>query len=321
MASKDEKLSGVFIVIRAASERTVRCAKKIAATMVSETDLAIVEESPFEEALRRMCDEGIRAGREWTLVVDADLFVSPIRIKRFVEFARRSHESVFQVQGFILDKLSGIVRNGGPRLYRTSTLSEARAQVPADGESHRPESVDMIEGMQRLGYRSVVAPLVLATHDFEQYYRDIYRKSYAHSIKHPAWIAEVVPFWREAGDADADFRIALHGMWHGINSGLRLQTDIRTLPADIEEVLRKEGLREKEPLDADSISPDDVEHTLANNAAVIEWEQRAAEKPPTPWQRFESKYREIGGLRLAPWALGWGLQQVGLGIKRIASRR
>jgi hypothetical protein len=269
----------------------------------------------------KICDEAIRAGKEWTLVVDADLLVSPIRIRRFVELARQTHDSVFQVQGFILDKVSGIVRNGGPRLYRTSTLSEARAHVPADGESHRPESVDLIEGMQRLGYRSVVAPLVLATHDFEQYYRDIYRKTYAHSIKHPAWIAEVVPFWREEGKRDPDFRIALRGMWHGLNSDMRLQTDIRTLPSDIEEVLQEQGLTEKDCLDADAISADDIEHTLANHAAVIEWEQRVAEQKTTSWQRFERKYREMGGLRFAPWALGWGLERVGLGIKRIASKR
>jgi hypothetical protein len=321
MTPTSKSLRNVFVVIRAASERTLPCAKHLAGTVVSGSDLVLVEESPFEEALRKMCDEAIRRGKEWTLVVDADLLVSPIRIGHFVEFARQTHESVFHVQGFILDKLSGVVRNGGPRLYRTRTLSEARSHVPADGESHRPESVDMIEGMHRLGYRSVVAPLVLATHDFDQYYRDIFRKTYAHSIKHPTWIAEVVPFWREEGKLDADFRIALHGMWHGLNSGMRLQTDIRTLPSDIEEILQKEGLREKDELDADAVSADDVEHALANSAAVIEWEQRVAEKQTTSWQRFERKYREMGGLRFAPWAVGWGLQQLGLGIKRIASRR
>jgi len=273
---------------------------------------------PFEQALRETCAVALDQGSHWTIVVDADLLVSPKRIRRFVDFAQRAPESVFQIQGFILDKLTGTVRVGGPRLYRTRLLSEALKHIPADGDCDRPESRGLIKGMERAGYRCAVAPLIIASHDYEQYYRDIYRKCYVHSRKHMKWLGQFAAYWRDHRDQDADFRIAMHGMWHGLDSDESLRLDIRTLPTEIEDVLQQEGLKEKTALPSGAISAEDVERTLAESPAVIEWERR---RSATIWQRLGRKCDEIGWWRIAPWGVGKGLQRIGLNVEQMVTKR
>src|SRR5690606_24066079 len=53
-------------------------------------------------------------------------------------------------------------------------------------------------------------------HDFEQFYTDVYRKSFVHAQKHAYLIPELIKTWQSFVGTDLDYVIALRGLYDGM---------------------------------------------------------------------------------------------------------
>lgn len=134
-------------------------------------------------------------------------------------------------------------RDAGIRFWRADHLEEAMATIPEAGATHRPESAAR-QAMHDRGRRSVQVKLVTCLHDYEQFYRDIYRKAALHSVKHPSW-RHLPLAWRRS--PDIEYQVAARG-WGDGGPGV---TDVRAYQAAAALALEQMGVTEREPLPDD----------------------------------------------------------------------
>ena len=173
----------VTVVIRSVGERTENLCREIIGTQIAHQNKSPVREKPFARAVQRTFQIGIDQGRPWTLAVDADTLLLPGVIQSLCEYAVKQEANFFKAQGLIIDKFLSSPRPAGPHLYRTAHLTAALKYIPERVENIRPETF-ILKKMIQQGCSVVKADLVFGFHDFEQYYRDIFRKIFLQSKKH-----------------------------------------------------------------------------------------------------------------------------------------
>jgi hypothetical protein len=236
------------VIVRTAGERTVEAALLLLRAQVPASQISVVDERPFEKALRRTYELGIERSASWTMTLDADVLIREGAVAAFVAEARRMPAHYFQIEGRIFDKITGTYRQAGHRVYRTELLSRALPHIPPAGAAMRPEYATLQE-MGRLGYPSRRVPLVVGLHDFEQHYRDLYRKAFVHARKHRERVPAIVERCLAGIEQDPDFTVILKGLYDGITRSDEVSIDTRRfetlLPHDWLEGL---GLVEKTPI-------------------------------------------------------------------------
>lgn len=308
----------IIAVVRTAHERTADAAVALAAAQLPAGAVEVVCEKPFEKALKKTFEIGIRRNARWTMTLDGDVLLRPGAIEKFIAQAEAMPDNFVQIEGRIHDKLTGMYRQAGHRIYRTSLLPLVLQQVPAPGEQMRPE-YSTLQKMEKLGHPSRRVGLVVGIHDYEQYLRDVYRKSHVHATKHAMWLQEFVERWKKLGVTDDDFRVALRGLYDGLISLDKVRIDIDAHGDSAGDAVRQLGLTEKSPLPAGGITAEQVEAILRN----------AGEPPPligdtmpqeipSASDRFKSRLAKIGPVRMLPLLLGAGFVRVGNSLKRIA---
>jgi hypothetical protein len=303
MDSSATNIDTATAIVRAAGERTQSLCAVLLEQQVSGPVITI-EEAPFSRAVIRTFELGLKAGRKWTIAVDADVLVRPVAIREIAAVAEAADETVFEVQGRIFDRLFQGPRSGGLHLYRTSMLEAALEFANREEAVHRPE-FHVIQAMEARGFPQLTFDTVLGLHDFEQSYHALYRKGFVHAQKHN----DVVPFlermWQRLAASDADFQAAILGLEAGRNVGGIARTDIRAFGDSIDTVLQQNGLNEKESLPDSATTCFNVERlleTVEPAPEFLEWEElelrRAKEAPlmraayrlfltlPTPVQRI-----------------------------------
>jgi hypothetical protein len=226
-----------------------------------------------------------------------------------VAFGTSLPDDVFMVQPWSLDKLGGGYRRAGPRLYRAALLMEAIQLIPQDGQQLRPESWVLGE-MARRGHRSATFDYAVGLHDYEQYYRDVYRKSYVHGVKHLDWAAKLIHEWKRRSAEDLDYWVALHGFWAGLMSRGGVRLDVEAFPRSIETLLAEVQATEKSPLRNDEIGPAYVESRL-NEAGRLPHRRTRVEK-------LREARDRLGWGRMAPWFIGKGLSRLGTALQDFA---
>jgi len=304
------------IIIRSVGERTEQvCRQLIASQGIPYDHIVVVREVPFSASLRKSYQIGLERHLPWTLCVDADVLLRPKAIDTLIGFACEQNRDVFEIQGFILDKFFGGPRHGGPHLYRTALLDQALPLIPDEGINIRPEGYTL-ERMKSKGFPYRVIPYLTGLHDFEQYYRDIYRKCFVQAHKHLEYADLFVEVWREGAVNDDDFKVALNGFADGIRC-------LDTVSMDVSSDLFQSWsanltLIEKEKLVTPELfSPDIIEDIIEK------WKEPPSysDKFPTKaglipndsinlsnqhlYQNFQSRYKKIGILKMIPYALGW----------------
>jgi len=236
----------VLIVIRNAGERTTDCCRTLCEKMVGPENVRVIREAPFERALTKMCDIAIEHGLPWTFSVDADVLLDSDAVSYLWQTAVTSNPNVFQVQAPIVCKLFRGVRFG-MRMYRTAVLPRFREYVPSEGAEHRPETY-AVSKLKEEGGETTLLTEPVGIHDFEQYYRDMYRTAYVFGQKFVRRLPELLPAWKDLKTDDPDFQIALRGVY----DGLMASGDVVLNPAFYAEqaalAIRELGLEEKQPL-------------------------------------------------------------------------
>jgi hypothetical protein len=304
-------MDNIVVVIRSAGERTFESCRDLALKQVPANAVEVVNECPFEKALKRTYEIGIQRGAKWTMTLDADVLLRDGTIEKFIAEADAIPEHFLQVEGLVHDKLTGLYRQAGHRIYRTRYLDRCLKEIPPDGTEIRPEYVTL-QRMERLGFPSKRIGLVSGIHDYEQFYRDIYRKAYVYANKHQVWLAEMVTRWKRLTNVDDDFQFALRGLYDGLMALESPKIDSRDYTNSAAATLRNLHTAEKAELETGSIDFSFVETVLAN----------AGTAPPvdveTNLQKFASHYAHLGPIRIISFLAGAALCRTGELTKRLA---
>ena len=276
MTSRAVLRDDVLIVVRSAGERTVEVCETLLSEQVASGNISRLCETPFSQAVIRTFEVGIEAGCKWTIAVDADVLVRPHAVEGIVSAAEREVDDTFELEGRIFDKLFYGPRSGGLHLYRTSLLEQAVEIARRLDVVHRPE-FHVIQEMKSRGYRQKRIDDVFGLHDFEQYYRDLYRKGFVHAQKHADLLRLLGVMWARMEADDRDFRAVLLGMRAGLEVGGVAWTDVSVFDEVASEALREGGLVEKNAIGNASDGSIDVERVLASHVPSPEfkaWDRR-----------------------------------------------
>ena len=131
----------VHVVVRSANERTTSVATQLAcAQLQSDHDISVIAEVPFEAALRATYAIGLAVGKKWTMALDADILLAPNAIVELTRAAELMPPHYVQVQGRIWDKILGMYRQAGPRIYRTGVVA-ARSRIRSRGGLRNPSGI------------------------------------------------------------------------------------------------------------------------------------------------------------------------------------
>lgn len=257
----DVEARDACIVVRSVGERTTAACREILAAQFPPAGTVVVQESPFSVAVRRTFEAGLDLGSEWTVAVDADVLLRPGAVTSLIELARSAPPEVFEVQVELLDKGFAVSRTCGFKAFRTRLLGQALDFVDDGAGLPRPET-HVAHRMRDLGRPFVKHPVTLGLHDFEQDYRDLFRKGALHARKHENRMSYARRMWDRLGREDPDYRALSIGAEHGVAVPTRIVADARAVPSEVDELLAAEGLEPKPDLFGDGVSASDVEQTL-----------------------------------------------------------
>ena len=241
----------LHVIVRSAAERTAEycCAELVRQTSPAQVER--VEAAPFWRTLREGWERGLASGAEWVLSIDADVIPAPDAIQRVPACVQNAGAEAGVITCLIQDKLMGGMRFGGVRIYRARAIPDLLAVMPQQGSDVRPETATINRAVER-GWRELQVPALLGIHDYEQYYRDIYRKAFLHMQKHGYMAARFLPAWKEKAALDADFRAALVGVGDALVQESEVDCDVQHAAYKPEEALARIGLTEKGPFSYDA---------------------------------------------------------------------
>ncbi len=258
---ESEVVDNVTVVLRSSCERTEKTCYSLLAQQVPKENIFVINESPFTAALAKTFEIGIECRRPWTLCIDADVLPRDGIVNELLTIAEKTENSLFEIQGNVLDKFFGGPKPAGNHLYRTALLPEALECIPHEGVSMRPETYT-IKQMASSGFPWLQKEIVVGLHDYEQYYKDIYRKAIVHTRKHWHHLQHLNAFWQRFASEDPDYQVALWGFRTGQIFEGHIELDIHKFPQNISTFLHLQGWEEKKELLPSHVSADDIEHII-----------------------------------------------------------
>ncbi len=204
----------VTTIIRTVGERTTGLCTSLIRKQISKENIFIVNESPFTKAIRKSFEIGMKENRKWTFIVDADVLLFPNVILNLYNYAENFDDNIFEIEGKIIDKFLNSPREAGNHFYKTHLLEKAIQFIPDPLREIRPETF-VKNQMRKAGYNLEVIEFIVGLHDFEQSYKDIYRKCFVQSKKHFDRVIKLKTQWELIAKNDLDFKLALKGFTDG----------------------------------------------------------------------------------------------------------
>ena len=227
------------IIIRAIGERTEKECVRLAS---QQGNVHVIRAYPFGESIRQTYNLALELGEKWTPVIDADVLLYDGVLKSAINELNRIPQNIFCLDGKTKDKIMIRSRRAGIHIYKTALLEKALKYI--DNDHIKPES-NVRNKMEKDGFITYSGGLCFGRHDYEQYYKDLWRKSVAQTQKLKKLIDKtgIVNTWNTLSIVDTDYRVILAGHRHG------LTVDNITIDARIdygaEEGLKKLKLDEK----------------------------------------------------------------------------
>lgn len=237
----------LHVIVRAAGERTAEYVCSEWARQSASAAVERVELTPFWRTLREGLDRGLKSGAPWVLSVDADILPAPDAVLRVQQWIAGAEPRTAVLSGMFQDKLLGGIRFGGVRVYRAAVIPEVLDAMPALGENVRPES-SAITRLAGRGWQHKKITDLVGLHDYEQYYRDIYRKAFLHLQKHGYAAGRLIAFWKKMAPEDADYRVALGGGADALMALTEVDCDASSAVFQPTALLERLGIKEKLPL-------------------------------------------------------------------------
>jgi len=236
-----------IITIRSAGERTERICYQTVQKQAPAAEIVIIHKKPFKKALEECFKKGIQSSKKWLITVDADMILFPGAIDLLLREAEKMPPHYLQLQGKILDKITGNIRKAGPRIYRVSSLPMLLKKSKSLEDHIRPES-RIISEFANDGKPSRYIAVVTCLHDYEQYFKDVYRKAYVHAVKHPEFLPKMIEESSERQVEDYDYKVILKALWDGLTDNAKISIDTRLFTDSSKEALEYLQLEEKKEL-------------------------------------------------------------------------
>jgi hypothetical protein len=201
--------TNVSAIIRSTSERTEElCRYSILQNGIPGENIDIIKNiSPFSAALRKGYELAIAKNKKFTFFIDADMVVLPNALYTMIASAELLPDNTFFFNPLCFDYLSKTIYPNGPHLYRTQHIEKAFKYLSPDQSSIRPETLATV-AMDKDGYSSVYLDIPAALHEFEQYYRDIFRRALTKYYKSKAKRREIKHLIKKEVDSNPDFQVA-----------------------------------------------------------------------------------------------------------------
>ena len=244
--------------MRSAGERTTELCERLIRRFAPDEHVRVIHERPFGAAVRKGFELGAASDLKWTCCIDADVLLLEEEIRKQLRLAETLDDNIFCVQGLVYGKFLPIRRPAGNHLYRNALVERAVPLIPSDGHALRPESVTT-QAMKDQGYLTYQTNVVLGLHDYEQYYRDIYRKCFLHVNKHEEDLMPMVEsHWRQHQATDRDYQVALLGALMGKVHEGTVYIDKHFQEAEGQQVLALKDIEEKSPLSWQEYTPETI---------------------------------------------------------------
>lgn len=221
------KLDNLTVIIRSSGERTVDCCYEIACDQAGSDNVHMINEVPFSKAVETTFEIGLKKNKEWTLAIDADIILAENAIQNMIESASKLGDKLYIYQGYVIDKIFGTARQGGPHLYKTAHLTDALKALQRTKNNLRPESETYKILANEKNAIMYVDDAIYGIHDFEQYLEDYYRKAFFHAKKHQniEYSLQFLKNWTPK-QQDVTFKALLEGWLFGLQYSENVKVDI-----------------------------------------------------------------------------------------------
>lgn len=243
------KQTDVTAVLRTVGERTTDLCRHLIEEQIPGENIFTISEVPFSRAVQRTFEIGLDNRLPWTVAIDADVLLAKDAIQTLKILAQKYGETLFKFNSKMQDKFFRPTRYGGLHLYQTRHLQQALSLFDEveyiRPETHLAEVMQARCNCQIVLYENYIAGL----HDYEQYYRDIYRKAFVFAHKHPqGTLHHFLRYWGENTKYDADYFVAFAGLSEGLAHSGEIEININKLPQQYSENRLCVGFKEKEAL-------------------------------------------------------------------------
>jgi hypothetical protein len=309
------KTDNITVVIRSANERTEALCLHLVEKQVPSHCITVIRERPFRSALKRSFQIGIEANREWTLCIDADILIRDSAIADLIAFGEEANEGNLGCSGFLFDKFRGGPHTAGLHLYRSKHLSKALSFIAEVSVDARPETY-VKKAMDKIGHSWAITRQVLGLHDFEQYYRDIFRKMAVRAYKSANELSPILDRVENFAPIDSDFLVALWGLRIGKASNKIPDLDVEEWRTEVSVLLTAHGVQEKAPL-----SLMGSERLLVSTLMSREAASKGVSDNKSFTLSSERKVRQLKAMKIKNlvWYIGWLINRFGVKIQRSAS--
>lgn len=237
-------------VIRTIGERTEEVCIEIVSRQKGEHEkVSILNEDTHVDAIEKTFMLGLRSDADWLVAIDADMLLLPNGISVIRDEIESCARNVFIAYPAVYDKLYSI-RRWGVSVYRTSMLEELyNAFNELRNKRHLKIEGGAIKAVAKGENKIFYSRKVVALHDFDQYYRDLYRKVYLNTIRNPGYDKKAKKNWAKISRQDADYLVMLHAMQDAQTERRKLTNSINDFTTmELSERIGKLGLKEKDPL-------------------------------------------------------------------------
>jgi hypothetical protein len=201
----------VKIIVRTCGERTTDKCIKLAEKHGS---VEVIEARPFGESVRQTYKRIAEMTDKWVAVIDADVILFSNNCIEQAEIElnnlQASGKKIFCLDGRTIDKILMTTRRAGVHIYNADAVRVA-LNLPDNFINTidtliKPESA-MRERMAIEGYKTHVGDIVFGTHDYEQYYYDLWRKTICQTVKLKNMIKNKPDIWKKHAAADSDYAV------------------------------------------------------------------------------------------------------------------
>jgi len=231
------------IIIRASGERTEsKCIK----LTENQGNVNVIRAFPFGESIRQTYLKAIELKQEFIPVIDADVLIYPHAIQAGIDDIKKASltQKIFCLDGKTNDKIFMKNRRAGIHIYKTELLETALQFI--DNDHIKPET-NVRNNMADLGYKTHVGDIVYGMHDFEQYYKDLWRKAVCQTEKLKKMLKKKPEKWKKLAKTDNDFLVIYNAHVYGNKFVKDIKIDAR-MDFDAEKQIKILGLEEKDPL-------------------------------------------------------------------------
>lgn len=197
------------IIIRTTGERTEN---KCITEAQKQGNVHIIRAFPFGESIRQTYKMALDIGQEFIPVVDADVILKPGVLKQAMQEMATKNKNIFCLDGKTNCKVMLQNRRAGIHIYRTSMIETAYKFI--DDNHIKPES-NVRRSMVKLGFPTYSSKIIFGLHDWEQYYKDLWRKTVLQTYKLAKMIGNRPQKWKRLSENDLDYKVIFHAHNYG----------------------------------------------------------------------------------------------------------